>query len=164
MQQAASRRRFYIFSRHTDTLHCHTVCTSIASLLVWCRIASCHDIAILSLCTRYSIVSYLALTEYFALEHAERERRKKRVSKRRKPLLLHTCGDSFTLCCTYKYVGLVPLLIVHFCITLYLVLLFVQVAVAVLNDNLRPDIPHWCPGEFASLIKVSPSLYTLLHI
>lgn len=31
----------------------------------------------------------------------------------------------------------------------------VQVAVAVLNDGLRPDIPSWCPEEFTSLIKVS---------
>ncbi|CAM9212307.1 unnamed protein product [Laminaria digitata] len=29
----------------------------------------------------------------------------------------------------------------------------IQVAVAVLNDGLRPDIPNWCPEEFASLIK-----------
>lgn len=29
-----------------------------------------------------------------------------------------------------------------------------QVAVAVLNNGLRPDIPEWCPREFSSLIQV----------
>ncbi|CAN0203168.1 unnamed protein product, partial [Ectocarpus fasciculatus] len=30
----------------------------------------------------------------------------------------------------------------------------IQVAVAVLNDSLRPHIPEWCPRDFAALIEV----------
>ncbi|CAM9607371.1 unnamed protein product [Ascophyllum nodosum] len=30
----------------------------------------------------------------------------------------------------------------------------IQVAVKVLNNGLRPDIPQWCPPEFKALIEV----------